>query len=136
VRRPVAIWLILVWYLYKAAGYAIGLSYLKASRQALPGVEMVHGMTSSPSLNYALGLIAPLLFLAGAVALLFLRRAAAWLFFVALVVSVALSSVTLGRWLHMGVQGVLLTLNAALNLAIGAGVSWYSWHLRRAGRLS
>ena len=134
-RRPAAVWLIFVWFLYKAAGYAVGLSFLKTGGNALPAPQSVQGLTSSHSMNYVLGFIAPLLYLSGAVALVLLRRAAPWLFGVALLVGIGMSMSTISRWFHTGAQGVFLAANAALNLGIGAVVCWYSWRLDRAGRL-
>jgi len=127
--------LIFTWYLYKAAGYAAGLSFLKAGANALPPVDRLRGITGSPTVNYMIGFTAPLLNLSGAVALIFLRRAASWLFAAALLVGVGLSSLAIAQWLHGGVRGSILAVNAFINCCIGAGVLWYSWRLRKAGRL-
>jgi len=39
IRRPIAIWLIFIWCLHKAAGYAAGPSFLKNGANALPPAD-------------------------------------------------------------------------------------------------
>src|SRR5262245_66570970 len=97
-RRPALVWVIFVWYVLSAGYTLLSFALIFAGRVPL-SAEASRYLGSLSPLDYTVTILALLLNVGGAVALLLLRGAAAYLFTAALllnIASVALHALTKG----------------------------------------
>jgi hypothetical protein len=130
-RRPSIVWVILVWYVYKAIGYILGVRLLRTT--ALVSHGQIGAVMLPQFAAYWLGAILSVLAVGGSIALVLRHRIAPWLFTLALLAGIGLSLVSLSRWSGSGAQNVAVVSNAILNLVVNALVCLYVWNLRRMG---
>ena len=131
--RPLLVWLVTVWYVYRMIGYIIGARLLHRNSMMQPDQMSVGA--HSDSARYAIGALVAALNIGGSVALVLRHRAAPWLFMLALMVSAGLSSVTISQWSRPGYGNAVIVSNVVLNFIVGIAVCLYAWHLRRKGYL-
>jgi len=128
-RRPPLAWIILVWYVYKAIGYIIGVRLLRTTASVSHGRSGAGMFTHLAA--YSLGALLSVLAVGGSIALVLRHRVAPWLFTLALLAGIGLSVISLSRWSGSGAQNAVVVSNAILNLVVNTVVCLYAWNLRR-----
>jgi|SRR5215831_9341896 len=127
-RRPALVWAIFVWYVLSAGYTLLSFALIFAGRVPLTA-EASRYLGSLSPLDYTVTILALLLNVGGAVALLLLRGAAAYLFTAALllnIASVALHALTKGLVAALGAGGPIGLL---LGYGIAVLVCVYAWRL-------
>ena len=127
-RRPALVWAIFVWYVLSAGYTLLSFMLIFAGRVPLTA-EASRYLGSLSPLDYTVTILALLLNVGGAVALLLLRGAAAYLFTAALLLnsaSVALHALTKGLVAALGAGGPIGLL---LGYGIAVLVCVYAWRL-------
>jgi len=127
-HRPALVWVIFVWYVLSAGYTLLSFALIFAGRVPLTA-EASRYLGSLSPLDYTVTILALLLNVGGAVALLLLRGAAAYLFTAALllnIASVALHALTKGLVAALGAGGPIGLL---LGYGIAVLVCVYAWRL-------
>jgi len=133
-RRPVLVWVIFVWTVL-SSGYALVSFWLVYVRAVPISPDAAVYLARLSPLHHAGTVLMLLLNLAGAVALVLLRKSALPLFALAFALNVAL---TLGNALTPGFSDALGGAGAiglAIGFVIGISVCLYAWRLRSLGIL-
>ena len=133
-RRPLLVWVVFVWTVL-SSGYALVSFWLVYVRAVPIAPDAAVYLARLSPLHHAGTVLMLLLNLAGAAALLLLRKIALPLFGLALALNVAL---TLGNALTPGffdALGGAGAIGLAIGFVIGISVCLYAWRLRSLGIL-